>query len=146
MILAGGHFGVNDEYDRLSGIAPVMTYRGKQREYAWRPHTRDVGRALGRQEQAERLVSDLETKIEGIRRSHPEFEGKTFSSSFHFEADAIATLNSTQDYGSQLLGELGLRLTPAVLDADVLLMGFAGDEFRAAATASPSHSSRSTMS
>lgn len=149
MILAGGYYEIDGEYDKLSGIAPVVAYRGTQLSYGWRPHARDVGRALGVEGKAGQSVAGVEDAIGDARAAHPEFEGKTVSYSFHFEPNAIQTINSPEDFAAQFLGELGLRLAPTVLglkgtsgaqislerlgllDADMLIMAFASAELQA---------------
>ena len=71
-----------------------------------------MGRVLGRQAQAQAAVAGVEAAIRDIRAAHPEFAGETYSSSFLYQADAITTINSTEDYAVQLLAELGLPTGP----------------------------------
>lgn len=52
-----------------------------------------IGRALGRTEQAQRAVPEVQTKIKQVR-------------------DAIQTINSTSDYAAQLLSDLELASLP----------------------------------
>jgi iron complex transport system substrate-binding protein len=107
-----------------------------------------VGRALGREAEARRLVDDTEAQIAAIRQEHPDFVGATFSFSFHHAPSQIVTLNSSDDFAVRILNGLGLKLSPAVealggrsgeqvsferldlLDADVLLMAYADDDLR----------------
>jgi iron complex transport system substrate-binding protein len=155
LILASQYFGIDAQYDKLSRIAPVIAYQQTQITDSWQDQTMITGRALGRVDQARRVVSEVETKIKQVRDSHPEFQGKTASYSFHFAPDAIQTINSTSDYVAQLLSDLGLRLAPAVtalqgdqgaqisleridtLDADVLIMAYASDELRTSLESNP---------
>jgi iron complex transport system substrate-binding protein len=155
LILAGQYLGTDAQYDKLARIAPVIARQQKRLTGSWQEQTIVIGRALGREEQARRVVSEVETKISEMRRDHPEFEGKTASCSIHVEPDAIRTSNSTRDYAAKLLSDLGLSLPPGVttlqggdgarigleqlgtLDADVLIMSYASDDLRASLESNP---------
>lgn len=148
LILAGQYFGVEGLYDKLAQIAPTIAYQESQLTDSWEEQTKVIGQALGRQDRAQEVIAGVRSKIDEVRRAHPEFEGKTASYSFHFAPDAIQTINSTDDYAAVLFGDLGLRLSPKVtalegdqgaqisleqietLDADVLLLAYASDDLR----------------
>ena len=51
------------DYDKLSQIAPTVAYPQKAWSCLWREQTRIEARALGKEEEAERLIADLEDLI-----------------------------------------------------------------------------------
>lgn len=65
------------EYETLSKIAPTVLPTSDFVDYgiSWQAATRLAGKALGRSEQAEKLVSDVEGKFAQAREQHPEFKG-----------------------------------------------------------------------
>lgn len=148
LILAGQYFQIDAQYKQLSQIAPTIAYQKAQLTDSWEEQTKVIGQALGRQDRAQEVIAGVRSKIDEIRRAHPEFEGKTASYSYHFAPDAIQTINSTDDYAAVLFGGLGLRLSPKVtalegdqgarisleqietLDADVMILAYASDNLR----------------
>lgn len=155
LILAGQYFQIDGQYKQLSQIAPTIAYQKTQLTDSWEEQTKVIGQALGRQDRAQEVIAGVRSKIDEVRKAHPEFEGKTASYSFHFAPDAIQTINSTDDYAAVLLGDLGLRLSPKVttlkgdggaqisleqieiLDADVLILAYASDNLRPALENNP---------
>ncbi|MGH3908042.1 MAG: iron-siderophore ABC transporter substrate-binding protein [Pseudonocardiaceae bacterium] len=148
LILAGQYFQIDAQYEQLSQIAPTIAYQETQLTDSWEEQTAVIGRALGRPDRAQEVIAGVKSKIDEVRRAHPEFEGKTASYSFHFAPDSIQTINSTDDYAAVLFGGLGLRLSPKVtalegdqgarisleqietLDADVVILAYASDNLR----------------
>lgn len=116
----------DDEYERLSQIAPTVSRPSQFADYGvpWHEQTRVVGRALGKQARAEELVTWLEERFAAERKLHPEFEGRT----------AIVARPSTEpgqffvfgrhDSRSRFLESLGFKI-----DAEVAKL--AGDQFTA---------------
>ena len=77
-LLLGLNSGLTQEdYDTLSDIAPTIAQPGDYPDFGvpWQQQTRTTGRVLGREEQAEKLVSDMEGRFARTREEHPEFEG-----------------------------------------------------------------------
>ena len=65
------------EYDQLAAIAPVVAQTDEYADGAtpWQEATELIGTALGREEQAEELVEDVEDQFEQATAEHPEFAG-----------------------------------------------------------------------
>ncbi|MDP8968954.1 MAG: iron-siderophore ABC transporter substrate-binding protein [Actinomycetota bacterium] len=79
-LIVGISSGVTDqEYATLSQIAPTVAQPSAYVDYGtpWQEQTRVIGRALGREEQAEELVAEVEARFAKARNDHPEFQGKT---------------------------------------------------------------------
>ncbi|MBP2327687.1 iron complex transport system substrate-binding protein [Kibdelosporangium banguiense] len=67
-----------EQYDKLSQIAPVVAQNAKFEDYStpWREMTTTIGKALGKEAEAKKLIAGTEAKFAEIRKAHPEFEGK----------------------------------------------------------------------
>jgi iron complex transport system substrate-binding protein len=68
-----------EQYDTLSKIAPVVAQPKGFEDYQapWQDMTRLAGKALGKSEQVEKLISDVDGKFAAAKAAHPEFAGKT---------------------------------------------------------------------
>jgi iron complex transport system substrate-binding protein len=72
-----------------------------------------VGRALGREDRARRVVAEVEAKFRRVRAAHPEFAGKTAILAYG-GPDGYGAY-STQDTRSRFFAELGFK-TPNRVD------------------------------
>jgi iron complex transport system substrate-binding protein len=77
-------------YDRLSQIAPTVVQSADypDEETPWDVQLLTTGRALGRADEAQKLVDQVKAKINDARSAHPEFAGKTLVSDFTSEPNA----------------------------------------------------------
>ena len=66
------------DYERLSKIAPTVGQSGDYIDFGmpWDEQTLLVGKALGRSEQAQKVVDDVEAKFTAFREAHPDFDGQ----------------------------------------------------------------------
>jgi iron complex transport system substrate-binding protein len=65
-------------YDKLSQIAPTVAQAGGDPYTTpWRDMTRTAAKAVGRSEDGERLIRDVEARFAAFREDHPEVAGKT---------------------------------------------------------------------
>jgi len=100
-----------EEYDLLSQIAPVVAQSGDYADYGmpFDEETRLIAAALGKSEQGEQLINDLDARFESIRAAHPDWEGKTAAVGFVYEGQPGAYFS--HDPRSALMGRLGLDVT-----------------------------------
>jgi iron complex transport system substrate-binding protein len=100
-----------EEYDLLSQIAPVVAQSGDWEDYGmpFDEETRMIAAALGKVDEGERLIADLEARFESIRAEHPEWEGKTAAVGFVYEGQPGAYFS--YDPRPAFLGRLGLEVT-----------------------------------
>ena len=118
-------------------------------EENWQETTTRVGEAVGRVDEARRLVEDTDALLTSVRDAHPAWVGRTFTFGPVVPGQQLYTVSSTAYPSAALLTQLGLVLAPAVtalpksetpgranvslenlgvLDADVLmLVHFGGD-------------------
>jgi iron complex transport system substrate-binding protein len=73
-----------------------------------------IGQALGRDAQAEALITDVESTLSDLAAQHPELAGKTFSYLFTDATQMWAFL--TTDARVELVSALGLQPSQGVLD------------------------------
>lgn len=79
-LIVGTYAGVTQaQYDSLSALAPTVTQPEGFGDYGipWRDQTALLGRALGRETEAQTLVSDVEARFAEVAASNPSFAGKT---------------------------------------------------------------------
>ena len=149
LILDTRAIGTRDRYDWLAQLGvPVVGVPAGGENYltTWRDQLRMVGAALGRGEQAARLVADLEQRFADARAQNPQLEGATV---------VTGARNSLGGYGAyiqgsgrmQFMNELGMVLAPQIaelpaegfstpisrelmslLDADVTVMQSIGED------------------
>lgn len=118
-----------EQYDTLSGIAPTVAQSGEHPDFGtpWQEQTRTIGTALGRAEQADALVADVESRFEQARAAHPEFAGLAAVAGLT-GADGTYYAYGPTDARSQFLAALGF--TPSQEIA-----ALAGDSFFTAISA-----------
>ncbi len=118
------------EYDLLSAIAPTIAQPSEFVDYGtpWQEQTRIVGRAVGKAELAEDLVTSIEDRYASIRAEHPEFEGATSAVAFTFEGSPGAYTSS--DVRSRLLADLGFVIPPQFdeIAGDSFFASFSAEE------------------
>ncbi|WGW13892.1 iron-siderophore ABC transporter substrate-binding protein [Saxibacter everestensis] len=99
-------------YNKLSEIAPTVAYPDKAWQTSWQDQTTIIGKAIGKTDEAEKLVEETTQKIAAAAEQHPEFAGKTVSVPY-FGKQLINVYKPT-DPRVQLLNELGFRNAPGV--------------------------------
>jgi len=105
------------EYATLSEIAPTVP---QSREYVdfgvpWEEQTRLIGRALGREERADELVTDVERSVAQAREEHPEFEGASGVVAYSFSPREYGVYGP-QDPRTRFLTSLGFELPDRIGD------------------------------
>jgi iron complex transport system substrate-binding protein len=110
-----------DEYAKLSKVAPTVAQPKGKPDYGedWAVETVEVGRAVGKEEQARALVREGEASIAKAKREHPEFTGQTAAVAAPFQGYFVY---GSSDPRSRLLTDLGFEF-PKEIDR------FAKDRF-----------------
>ncbi|MFC4553989.1 ABC transporter substrate-binding protein [Georgenia faecalis] len=118
VILAAYSGLTQEEYDRLSEIAPVVAYPEVAFGTPWQESTRLIGEALGLADEAEQLVEDTEAQIAEAAAEHPEIEGKSFIYANLDPANAsVINLFTSLDNRSKFLESIGMVEAPVVTEA-----------------------------
>jgi iron complex transport system substrate-binding protein len=133
------------EYDQLSEIAPTVPYLDQPWMTEWSEQTLTIGRAVGREEDAQAIVDATSQHITDAAEAHPEFAETTFAVGsvlpgtndlgFYVDADARPVLMRglgfqpapfTEDMevpDGQFYGTMSLENADQV-DADLIVMWF----------------------
>jgi len=115
-LIVATHSGINErEYATLSRIAPTLAQLATYPDFGmpWQEQTRLIGRALGREALAERLVAEVEARIAAARKAHPEFEGATVAWA-HPAGQGQYWVVGPNTPPMRFLSALGLELPPAL--------------------------------
>ncbi|MGQ0679882.1 MAG: ABC transporter substrate-binding protein [Actinomycetota bacterium] len=159
LIMATTYYDLVDNQEKLSQIATIVGPATTADRETWQLSPVRAGQAIGKGDEAQELVTAIEDRIAGVKASHPHWEGRTFT--FGPVSDASNeqyTVNRPGEASAVIFEELGLVLAPSVLalpqsatpgrglfslerldvlDADVMMLVFFGDEPRKVFTANP---------
>lgn len=114
-VIEGIGSGITEEqYEELSRIAPVIAAEAQYTDYStpWAERARTVGRIVGQEAEADRLVDDLEARIAAIAAEHPEWGNMEAVIAFNVTFPGVYR---SVDIRAQILGQLGFA-TPDVID------------------------------
>jgi iron complex transport system substrate-binding protein len=115
VILAAYSGLTEEEYTKLSKIAPVVAYPEVAYGTPWQDSTRLIGEALGRSAEAEKLVEDTERTIEEKAAEYPQLEGTTFIyGNLEPAKGAGVNIYTAEDNRPRFLTQLGMELAPVV--------------------------------
>jgi iron-siderophore transport system substrate-binding protein len=100
-----------EQYDRLSAIAPTIAPSCEYPEYGmpWQLATRTVGQALGRADEAEALIDDVDAQFATAAAAHPELEGRQAVVAEYWE-QGMSFARSANDPRTQFMEGLGFQL------------------------------------
>lgn len=126
-LIVGIYSGMTQEqYGLLSQIAPTVAQSDDYVDFGvpWQEQTRIIGRAVGREDRAEELISALESRFEAVREQHAAFQDATGMVGFLGGGDADYHVYGRQDLRSRFMTALGFEIPEEVAR-------FVGDEFSA---------------
>lgn len=158
-LILGVYSGLNAiSYQRLSSIAPTVAYRSGPWRADWREQTTIIGEALGKQDEADKLVAGADDYLVDLGKSYPELAGKTFTFGTFFPGSGNLVIYLPSDPRVAALRLMGLELSPGVealgkqypdefstavsletldsIDADILILWF-GEGARASLATQP---------
>lgn len=105
-----------DQFDTYQKIAPTIAAPAGFVDYGtpWQDATRLTGQALGKPADADRLVGDLEKRIEQAKTQHPRLTGKTVAGVRPSTANRSEFFVwGPQDLRARFFAALGMRGVPA---------------------------------
>lgn len=111
LILAPYSALTEDEYNRLSQIAPVVAWKDAVWSGTWQDITLTIGKALGQQARAQELVDATDARIATLAAEHPEFAGKTFTIGWADPAKSEVGVYVGTDPRVQMIEDLGFILS-----------------------------------
>ncbi|MBB2943922.1 iron complex transport system substrate-binding protein [Actinoplanes lutulentus] len=114
LVLAGGDYYIDNEYKALSPLVPTTAYETGPFEDPWQTTLRQVAKLLGKSEQGEQIIAQVQAKSDAVKTQYPQLAGKTFTISQVYEAGTIGVLRSDKDVTVKAFADLGMKLAPAV--------------------------------
>lgn len=103
-----------DTYNQLSAFSPTVAYPDQAWQTTWQDQTTIVGEALGKSDEADQLVAELEQTLSDTGAEHPEFAGKTISVVSIDPNTGTVSVYMPTDPRVQTLTELGFENAPGV--------------------------------
>ena len=114
-VILAPYSGITEEqYELLSEIAPTVAYPDEPWTTPWRETVTIVGTALGRADEAQGVLDDLDAELAAQAEAHPELAGKTVAAVW----DVAGTfyVYTAEDSRVEFLSGLGLEDAPAVAE------------------------------
>lgn len=115
-VILAAYSGLTEEdYKKLTEIAPVVAHPEIAYGTSWQDSTSIIGKALGKEAEATRLISDTEATIKEKVSKYPQIEGKSFIYG-NLEPASAAGVNvyTANDNRPRFLSEIGMKLAPVV--------------------------------
>lgn len=110
LILAGGDFYIDKEYDKLSQLAPTVAYETGPAEDSWQKIAIQTAKAVGREADGRRIVAEVDAKISGVQTRYPQLKGKGFAFTSVFPNGNIGVMKSKDDTSVKMLEQFGMVL------------------------------------
>ncbi len=124
-VILAVYSGITDEdYRKLSEIAPTIAYPDQPWSTAWQDVVTTVGTVLGRSEQATTLLAEISAAIKDAGRRHPELAGKSVITVAD-DGQQLFVYKET-DPRVAFLTDLGLTVPPVVKELPAQGEGFYG--------------------
>ncbi|MFI2215017.1 ABC transporter substrate-binding protein [Streptomyces sp. NPDC020141] len=98
-----------EAYEKLSAVAPVISYKNKLLQDSGDDLTRLIGRALGEDAKAERLIAKSRARLAEFAAAHPGLKGKTYAFGQEY-AGSVHTVVATDGPTARFFAALGVRL------------------------------------
>ncbi|BCW68679.1 Fe3+-hydroxamate ABC transporter substrate-binding protein [Arthrobacter sp. NicSoilB4] len=115
-VILGAYSGLTEEdYKKLSEIAPVVAHPEVAYGTSWQDSTTIIGKALGKEAEATKLVAATEATIRDKAAKYPQLAGKSF---IYGNLDPAATekisLYTGNDNRPRFLSSIGMTQAPVV--------------------------------
>lgn len=114
LILADPFLADANRYAQLSKIAPTLPALTDKSGSPWPDLVTTLGRVLHREDDADKLVSDVWAKVDALGAANPGLRGKTFLSTWLAGPTQLMVLNDPEDGSGALFTRLGMTIPPNV--------------------------------
>jgi len=100
-----------EQYDLLSQIAPTLAQSGDYADYGmpFAEETRSIAKAVGKVEEGEKIIAEVEDKIAAIKEAHPDWANYSAAVNFFYQGQPGAYFSI--DPRPALIGQLGPDIT-----------------------------------
>ncbi|GAB3654039.1 ABC transporter substrate-binding protein [Zhihengliuella somnathii] len=116
VILAAYSGLTQEEFDKLSKIAPVVGPQEPNYQSPWQSVAQVTGEALGKSAEAEQLVSDIEGEFAAISEEHPGIEDLTFIAANLDLKENTINVYAGGDTRARLFETIGMKQAPIVTE------------------------------
>lgn len=119
LILAASSGITQEEYDKLSEIAPVVAFPETAWGTSWQDATLLTGKALGKSDAAEQLVEETDKLVADKAAEYPNIKDKTYIAA-NLEPDAAdgVSIYTSIDARPQFLDAIGMKPAEVIVDAE----------------------------
>ncbi|NUT73111.1 iron-siderophore ABC transporter substrate-binding protein [Pseudarthrobacter sp. C4D7] len=117
-VILAAYSGLTEEdYRKLSEIAPVVAHPDVAYGTSWQDATTIIGKALGKDAEAAKLVADTEATVKDKVAQYPQIQGKSFiyGNLEPAKGDGV-NVYTANDNRPRFLSEIGMTLAPVVAD------------------------------
>jgi iron complex transport system substrate-binding protein len=113
-VILAAYSGLSEEdYRKLSEIAPVVAHPEVAYGTSWQDSTAIIGKALGKDAEATKLIASTEATVKNEAAKYPQIAGKTFIYGYANPADPTATgFYTANDNRPRFLSAIGMKLAP----------------------------------
>jgi iron complex transport system substrate-binding protein len=115
-VILAAYSGLTEEdYKKLSEIAPVVAHPELAYGTSWQDSTSIIGKALGKDAEATKLISDTEATIKEKVAKFPQIQGKSFiyGNLEPAKGDGV-NVYTANDNRPRFLSDIGMKLAPVV--------------------------------
>lgn len=107
-----------EQYRDLAKLAPVVAQPKDHPDYQapWQVMTEQIGKALGKEDEAKALIDGIDARFAEVRAEHPEWEGMTVAVGEPYEPGMYSAF-SPRDPKMIFFAELGFTTTEEYEDA-----------------------------
>ncbi len=119
LILAPQSGITQDDFDVLSGLAPTVAYPDVAWRTTWDDQIAIIGRALGKQDAAADLVTDLESTLANAAAENPQLAGLSFAYIYAGAEPGSLSIYQRGDPRVDIISSLGMTEVPAIADIPV---------------------------
>ncbi|MDQ0925923.1 iron complex transport system substrate-binding protein [Pseudarthrobacter sp. W1I19] len=118
-VILAAYSGLTEEdYKKLSEIAPVVAHPELAYGTSWQDATTIIGKALGKDAEAAKLVSETEATVKEEAAKYPQIAGKTFIYGYALPSDPTQTgIYTANDNRPKFLSSIGMKLAPVAEQA-----------------------------
>ncbi|MFP5313736.1 MAG: iron-siderophore ABC transporter substrate-binding protein [Actinomycetes bacterium] len=117
-VILAAYSGLSEEdYKKLSDIAPVVAHPDVAYGTSWQDATTIIGKALGKDAEAAKLVADTEATVSDKVAQYPQLQGKSFiyGNLEPAKGDGV-NVYTANDNRPRFLSEIGMTLAPVVAE------------------------------
>ncbi|MFJ6655770.1 iron-siderophore ABC transporter substrate-binding protein [Streptomyces sp. NPDC091377] len=116
-VILASYSGLSEQdYETLSRIAPVVAYPEAAWATPWRDIIRLNSKAIGLADEGDRLIGDLEGRIDRTVAKYPQLKGKSAMFMTHVSSKDVSQVGfyTTHDTRTQFFTDLGMKIPASV--------------------------------